>query len=162
MLSGHNSVPGILTTKKTKRQGASTLKTLIESNQMTIQDFDAISELTTFVVKKNGTYAADEGANDDIVMTLLLFAWLTTQQIFKDLLDTDMRKQLFAKYEQELEEMMPPLPVHIVADPTDPTYRMRDMIRQDGMLWEVVKTEQDIAEDMDFYSGYPTKSGFRY
>lgn len=87
---------GVRTTKSVKQIGCSTLKSLIETDRLLIQDYDTISELTTFTLKGN-SYVADEGKNDDLVMTLVLFAWLTAQKYFKDLTDHDIREQMFQK-----------------------------------------------------------------
>lgn len=88
---GHQ--PGIRTTSKTKAVGCSQLKSLIESNMLIVEDFDAISELSTFSVKGK-SYAAEKGKTDDVVMTLVLFAWFTAQPYFNDMFDVDVRKQL--------------------------------------------------------------------
>ena len=84
---------GIKTTKTVKKIGCANLKTLIESDKLKIQDFDTIAELNTFV-RVRDSYAAEEGNNDDIVMGLVLFAWLTAQSYFKDSTNIDIRKVL--------------------------------------------------------------------
>lgn len=88
---GHQ--PGIRTTSKTKALGCAQLKSLIESNSLIVEDFNAVSELSTFTVKGK-SYAADKGKTDDVVMTLVLFAWFTAQPYFGDMFDIDVRKQL--------------------------------------------------------------------
>ena len=85
---------GVITDKKTKRIGCSTLKSLIEENKLNIFDADTISELSTFIQVKN-SYAADDGYTDDLAMTLVLFAWLTTQPYFRELTDMDLRKEMY-------------------------------------------------------------------
>jgi len=145
-----NKTPGVRTTSRVKRQGCNALKTLIESNQMIIEDFDIISELSTFVIKKNKTYAADEGANDDLVMCLVLFAWLTTQSIFKDLIDQDMRKRLFDKNIEQTESELPPSLV-VIASADIP-----NTIKEDGIIWNIVP-DRPTDEDEGFggkWSGY--------
>lgn len=77
----HNSKYGVRTSILTKRVGCSILKTLVETNKIILNDFTIISELTTFIVNGN-SYAADAGKNDDTVMTLVLFSFLTSQQYF--------------------------------------------------------------------------------
>ena len=150
----NSKTPGIKTSKKTKRQGCNALKTIVESGELAITDFEIISELTTFIAKKNGTYSADEGANDDLAMCCVLFAWLTTQQIFKDLTNSDIRKKLFAQAQAELEDELPPLPVWVVADARAGT------VKEDGVIWEIVQSPNE--SDYDMYSGYPDpKDGFR-
>ena len=88
---GHQ--PGIRTTTKTKALGCAQLKSLIESNSLIVEDFTAVSELSTFAVKGK-SYAAEKGKTDDVVMTLVLFAWFTAQPYFSDMFDVDVRKQL--------------------------------------------------------------------
>jgi hypothetical protein len=144
--------PGLRTTKKTKRIGCNALKTIVENGQLQICDFDTISELTTFIKKKNDTYAADEGSNDDLSMCCVLFAWLTTQPIFKDLVDVDLRKKMFDERNAIMEQELPPQPVRIVADSRP------DQIRTPNQVWEIVGVTQD--SDYDLYSGFPDPRSF--
>lgn len=89
--SGQRSQPGIKTTKKTKLLGASSLKGLIESNQLKINDAETIHELSTFI-KRGTSWQAEKGKNDDIAMTLIIFAWFTSQTYFSDMVDTNVRR----------------------------------------------------------------------
>jgi hypothetical protein len=41
----------------------------------------------TFVSRSN-TFKADEGHNDDMVMTLVFFAWLCRQEYYSDLIES--------------------------------------------------------------------------
>jgi hypothetical protein len=84
---------GIRTTKSVKKIGCSNLKTIVESNKLLINDFETIEELSTFVEDKD-TYKAEEGCHDDLAMTLVLFGWLITQPYFKDLTNSDIRRNL--------------------------------------------------------------------
>ena len=88
---GHQ--PGIRTTAKTKALGCAQLKSLVESDSLIVEDYNAVSELSTFSVKGK-SYAAEKGKTDDVVMTLVLFAWFTAQPYFSDMFDIDVRKQL--------------------------------------------------------------------
>lgn len=97
-----------------KRTGCSTLKTLIETNKLEIYSSDTIYELSTFTLNK-GTFKAEEGENDDLVMTLIIFAWLTTQQYFIEISSSDIRKQLqiennYKKDDSISDEELPPSP----------------------------------------------------
>ena len=49
-----------------------------EEDKLIIEDLDTINELTTFVAKRQ-SFEADDGHNDDLVMSLVLFSWLTRQ-----------------------------------------------------------------------------------
>lgn len=99
---------GVFTDRKVKKVGCSMLKTLIENSKLIVNDADTISEFSTFI-EKRGSYAADEGKNDDLVMTLVLFGWLTSQPYFKELSNTDMRKHIYEARIRALEEEMLPL-----------------------------------------------------
>jgi len=90
---GSGTSYGIKTSHSTKRIGCSNLKTLIENDKLIINDFETISELTTFVANKN-TFSAEEGKNDDLAITLVIFAWLSEQKAFTDLVDINLRKKL--------------------------------------------------------------------
>jgi hypothetical protein len=77
---------GIRTTAQTKKIGCAILKRLVEEDKIFINDDRIIAELMAFVSKSN-TYKAEEGQTDDMVMTLVFFAWLTRQEYFADLLE---------------------------------------------------------------------------
>lgn len=98
---------GIKTTKSVKKIGCANLKTLIESDKLIVNDFDTIAELNTFV-RVRDSYAADAGHNDDLVMGLVLFSWLTAQSYFKDTTNIDIRKILLNEQAQFLEDNMTP------------------------------------------------------
>lgn len=88
---GKRSSIGIMMTKLTKKVGCSKLKELIESNILIINCIDSITELGTFVSNK-GSYAAETGKHDDIVMTLVMFAWFATTNYFTDITGSDTRR----------------------------------------------------------------------
>jgi hypothetical protein len=97
---------GIKMSPQVKRIGCSNLKTLIENDKLIINDFDTISQLTTFVSSMN-SFKAEDGSNDDIVMTLVIFAWMTTQQYFKEIVNHDLRKQMQLEMLNQSDEEMP-------------------------------------------------------
>ena len=66
-----------------------------------------IQELTAFVAKKN-SYEAETGHHDDLVMTLVLFAWTTSQNYFKELTDLDIRTKLYQDKIRQIEEDLAP------------------------------------------------------
>ena len=92
---------GIRTTKSVKRIGCFALKSLIEEQKLLIFDAETIGELSTFI-EKNGSFAADIGYTDDLVMTLVLFGWVTSNQYFKELTNVDIRTKL---YEQQMTQI---------------------------------------------------------
>lgn len=107
MKGGKGVTPGVKMTPLVKRQGCSTLKTLIENDKLIINDFETISELTTFV-QEGPSYKAEEGCNDDLAMTFVLFGWLASQKLFKEIVDHDVRKQLqLEEFDYVEEETLP-------------------------------------------------------
>lgn len=98
---------GVVTDKKVKRIGCSTLKQLVENNKLLIEDGDIISEFSTFIERK-GSYSADEGYHDDLVMTLVLFAWVTASQYFKELNNSSKRELLYRDMINRAEEELTP------------------------------------------------------
>lgn len=98
---GANVDRGIRTTKNVKSIGCSILKLLVEQNQMVISDFDTISELSTFS-RKGVSYEAEPGKHDDMVMGLVLFAWLSDQDYFKELTSINTLAMLREKTEEEI------------------------------------------------------------
>ena len=107
---------GIRTTKQVKRIGCATLKDLIERDNLLIDDFDTISELTTFIAK-NTSYEADDGCHDDLVMTMVLFSWLVQQRYFRELTDQNIREKMFAEQMRLIEDEL--VPFGFIEDGTD-------------------------------------------
>lgn len=99
---------GVKTTKSVKKIGCANLKTLIENDKLLIKDFDTIAELNTFV-RVRDSYAAEEGNNDDLVMGLVLFSWLTAQSYFKDSTNIDIRKVMLEEQNLLIEENISPV-----------------------------------------------------
>ena len=98
---------GIRTTKNVKAVGCSMLKMLIEQNQLIIQDYDTIQEISRFSKKAN-SYEAESGFHDDLVMNLVLFAWMVEQAYFKDMTDINTLVKLREKTEEQIEEELLP------------------------------------------------------
>ena len=94
---------GVRTTKTVKSVGCSNLKDLLENEKLIVEDFDLISELSSFISRKN-SYQAEEGSHDDLVMCSVLFGWLTRQTYFKDLTDTDIRTKIYNEKIKLLED----------------------------------------------------------
>jgi len=66
---------GIRMTTKSKKILLGMLKNFIENNNLIINDKTTIDELYNFIEHKNGTFSAEDGSHDDMVMSLcLLFA----------------------------------------------------------------------------------------
>lgn len=100
---------GVNTDKRVKRTGCHNFKAMLEEKKLIVNDMDTISEISTFIETK-GSYAADEGYHDDLVMPLVLFGWLTTNSYFKELSNKDinLRKAMFEKQMQAIEDELTP------------------------------------------------------
>lgn len=105
--SGKSTTMGIRTTKSTKKIGCMNMKSLIEEDKLIIKDFETINELTSFI-SKGHKYEAEAGKFDDLVDTLILFSWMTTDNFFKELCDVDTRKEIYEERLKHLEENMLP------------------------------------------------------
>lgn len=121
---------GVRMTKQVKRQGCFTLKSLMEENKLLIFDADSISEFSTFI-EKQGSWMADEGYFDDLVMSLVLFAWVTSNTYFRDLTDIDIRKKLYDSQMRQIEEELTPFGI-LTSGLEDETF-----IDNSGDLWTV-------------------------
>ena len=132
---------GVRTTKLVKRLGCTSFKSLVENNKLLINDVDIIGEISTFI-EVNGHYRADEGYHDDLVMTLVLYAWATNESFFKDLTDTNLRKILFEQQFKQIEENLTPF--GLIEDGTPE--ELKPEIDSDGDLWLANNYEEEIEK----------------
>jgi hypothetical protein len=105
--SGKKTQLGVKMSKTVKKVGCLNLKTMIEENKLIFNDYDIMSELTTFIQKHN-SFEAEEGCNDDLAMCLVIYAWLVAQDYFKELTDQDVRKKLYEEQKNQIEQDMSP------------------------------------------------------
>jgi hypothetical protein len=133
---------GLKMSPQVKAIGCSNLKTLIEGDKLLINDFDTYSELTTFVQQKN-SFSAEEGANDDMVMSLVIFSWVTTQQYFKEIVNHDIRKQIQLENMNQMDDDV--LPAPIIEDGLEHDFEVVG-----GDLWE-------IADGGEVYASFSKK-----
>ncbi|HIH9267863.1 terminase large subunit [Klebsiella phage vB_KpnM_VPA32] len=112
---------GMKQTKRTKAVGCSTLKDLIEKDKLIIHHKATVQEFRTFS-EKGVSWAAEEGYHDDLIMGLVIFAWLTTQTKFADYADKDDLRLASEVFRNELEDMNDDYaPVVLVDDGRDVT-----------------------------------------
>ena len=104
---GKSTKHGVTTSKQVKRQGCFAFKSLLEEQKMLVFDEHIIHEISTFTEKGN-TYQADEGYHDDLVMCLVLFGWLSSQQFFKDMTDINTREGLYKQQMGDIETNLTP------------------------------------------------------
>ena len=133
---------GVNTDKKVKRIGCMNFKSLIEGKKMLIQDADTIAEISTFIERKN-SYSADEGYHDDLVMPLVLFSWLTTNPYFKELTNTNIRKELYEQRIKLIEDEVTPFGI------IDDGHGEDRIVDGSGQLWEI---DRDLERrEKDFF-----------
>jgi len=129
--SGKKTQLGVKMSSTTKKVGCSNLKTLIEDNKLIITDYDTISELTTFIQRKQ-SFEAEEGCNDDLAMCLVIFSWLVAQEYFKEMTDQDIRKRIYEDQRNQIEQDMAPF--GFVSDGLD---IFDNEIDKNGDVWKV-------------------------
>ena len=132
---------GVKTTHQLKSVGCANLKTLIESDKLLFKDREILEEFTWFVARY-GSFAAEPGKNDDLAMSLVLFGWLTSQPLFKDLTDLDVREKILQEKTLENEEEV--LPFGIVHSED-----VNERFESNGYLWEVLDSE-DMWDEESF------------
>lgn len=117
-------------TKKVKRIGCSNLKDLIENNRLLITDIDTIEELSAFEAK-DSSFEAVEGAHDDVVMNLVMFAWFCATDLFSQMSNQDLKTML---YEEKLKTIQDDLvPVGFIDSPLMPAETRE--VDEEGTVW---------------------------
>ncbi|XAO15315.1 terminase large subunit [Escherichia phage FL20] len=118
---------GMKQSKRSKAMGCSALKDLIEKDKMIINHKGTIQELRTFS-EKGVSWAAEEGFHDDLVMSLVIFGWLTTQEKFAEYAGKDemrIASEIFRKELDELGEEYAPVVIYDGANGIE-EYRPRE------------------------------------
>ena len=105
--SGKKTQLGLKMSTAAKQVGCSNLKALIEEDKLSINDYDTIAELTTFI-QKGQSFAAEEGCNDDLAMCLVIFSWMAMQPYFKEMHDNDVRQRIYDDQRDAIEQDMAP------------------------------------------------------
>ena len=105
--SGNKTQLGVKMSVTVKKIGCANLKAIIEEDKLLFNDFQIFQELTTFVQKKQA-WEADEGYHDDLVMCMVLFAWLVMQEYFKEMTDQDIRRRIYEEQRNQIEQDMAP------------------------------------------------------
>ena len=127
---------GVRMSPKVKKVGCTMLKEMIEQDKLIIEDFEIIQELSSFISKK-GSFEAEVGHHDDLVITLVLFAWASTQNYFKDMTDLNIRDQLYKEKIEKLEDDLMPFGF-IDAGPNDTE------VDSEGNVWKNID-DSDIS-----------------
>ena len=134
--SGNKTQMGVKMSKTVKAQGCSNLKTLIEDDKLIVKDYNIVSELTTFIQNKQ-SFEADEGYNDDLVMCLVIFAWLVQQEYFKEMTDQDIRRRIYEDQKNAIEQDMAPFGF------IDDGLEQEQIVDQQGNIWSIDMNEEN-------------------
>ena len=152
--SGNKVQMGVKMSKTVKAQGCSNLKTLIEDDKLLARDYNIVAELTTFIQNKQ-SFEADEGYHDDLVMCLVIFAWLAQQEYFKEMTDQDIRRRIYEEQKNQIEQDMAPFGF------IDDGLEDETIVDDKGNIWTIDMNEQDSAKwkvdeygDRDFMWNY--------
>jgi len=128
--SGKKTQLGVKMSKAVKKIGCLNLKTMVEEDKLIFNDYEIMSELTTFI-QKNNSFEAEDGCNDDLAMCLVIYAWLVAQDYFKELTDQDVRKRLYEEQKNQIEQDMAPF--GFIVDGTDET----SFVDDEGDRWHL-------------------------
>lgn len=117
---GSNRHPGVRMTAGVKRSGCSVLKTLVENQQLIINDYRIVQQLSVFV-QRGSTYEAETGHHDDLVMPLVMLGWASLQPNFAEVttvraLDiyTQTAKQMPELPDVTESQLETPMPIGII------------------------------------------------
>ena len=136
--SGSKTQLGVKMSVTVKKIGCSNLKAIIEEDKLIFNDFQIFQELTTFVQKKQA-WEADEGYHDDLVMCIVLFAWLVMQEYFKEMTDQDIRRRIYDEQRNQIEQDMATFGF-LDDGMGDDTF-----VDGDGNLWEYGDKQEEVG-----------------
>ncbi len=136
--SGNKTQLGVKMSTTVKKIGCANLKQIIEDDKLLFRDYEIISELTTFIQKKQ-SFEADDGFHDDLVMCLVIFAWLAVQDYFKEMTDNDVRQRIYEEQKNQIEQDMSPFGFIVTGLEGDEGFI------ESGSLWEYGDTQEDVS-----------------
>jgi len=142
--SGSKTQLGVKMSITVKKQGCANLKQIVEDDKLIFRDYEILNELTTFIQKKQ-SWEADEGYHDDLVMCMVIFAWLVQQEYFKEMTDNDVRQRIYDEQKNQIEQDMAPFGFITTGLEGDEGF-----VDGDGNLWEYGETQEDVSYMMPY------------
>lgn len=127
---GAKTYNGVKMSASIKKMGCMALKEMIEGDKIILNDYDIISEFSTYISKSN-SYEASTGYHDDLVSTLVMFGWLTTQPYYKELVDLDIRRKIYEDKLKKIEEDLMPFGFVSAGDDNDQDEAARLLSKED-------------------------------
>ena len=119
----------------------------MEDDKILVKDFDTIAELSSFV-GKGQSYEGSDGNSDDLVMCLVLFAWLSDQTYFKELTNLDIRRQLWSEKQNLVDQDMAPFGFVLDGVTDEHGEKIGETIDEYGSVWNpVVTSNREYLED---------------
>jgi hypothetical protein len=107
-----------------------------------------IKELTNFTANKK-TYKAEEGNNDDLVMTLVNFSWLMAQKFFRETVSNDVRKVLQEEQLNIIDNDI--VPFGVIDNGVDDPFG--DDLDAKGELWVEDRSRKYVFDNFDWNYG---------
>lgn len=124
-----NGYLGLRMTPRVRNIGCANLKGLIEGHQLIFHDREIKKELSNF--KHDGKkFCAEEGHHDDLVMSLVSFAWLVKQEQFESLTGTDFKLTMDVIEDRTIPFLVPDNP------------NFSSTMIEDGLVWETHMVNQ--------------------
>ena len=141
--SGTKTQLGVKMSITVKKQGCANLKQIVEDDKLIFNDYEIIAELTTFIQKKQ-SFEADEGYHDDLVMCMVIFAWLVQQEYFREMTDNDVRQRIYDEQKNQIEQDMAPFGFITTGLEGDEGFVDGDSV------WEYGTTQEDVSYMLPF------------
>jgi len=141
--SGNKTQLGVKMSITVKKVGCANLKQIVEDDKLLFRDYEIINELTTFIQKKQ-SFEADEGFHDDLVMCMVIFAWLVQQDYFKEMTDNDVRQRIYDEQKNQIEQDMAPFGFISTGLEGDEGFVA------DGSIWEYGQTQEEMSYMWDW------------
>lgn len=139
---------GVFMSSVVKRHGAQNLSMMLSNNTLVLRDQDTIDELFRFVKNRTGSFSAETGAHDDLVMALVMGAWYFGTEFFKDYFGADSgaifngRSNGYIKRGGTVPVISPPVTAVVaitgVRNSTINSVRRNPTEIFDGLEWEII------------------------
>ncbi len=143
---GAKTYNGVKMSASIKKIGCMALKEMIETDKLILNDYDIISEFSTYISKAN-SYEASTGYHDDLVSTLVMFGWVTTQPYYKDIVDLDVRRRLYEEKLKKIEEDLTPF--GFFSDAIDDEAETVRQLAEEGKRKEMKQRDRSWMSDAD-------------
>lgn len=122
---------GIRTDKRVKRIGCTNFRELVETQKLLVNDLQLISEISTFIQKKQ-SYEADIGSHDDLVMCCVLLGYFLTTPEYSHISDMSMKAEILQQRMNMIEDDL--LPFGVIDDGKN-DYEESEILPHNGITY---------------------------